>query len=40
VKARDLMPELQGPALGARLKELEDRWIASGFRLTRDELLH
>ncbi|WP_296765971.1 CCA tRNA nucleotidyltransferase [Sediminimonas sp.] len=39
VKAADLMPALQGPALGRRLKELERRWIASGFRLTREELL-
>ena len=37
--AADLMPGLQGPALGARLKELEDRWIASGFALTRQDLL-
>lgn len=40
VKAADLMPEFQGPALGARLKELEERWIASGFTLSRDALLH
>ncbi|MDU8910883.1 CCA tRNA nucleotidyltransferase [Aestuariicoccus sp. MJ-SS9] len=39
VKARDLMPEYQGPALGARLQELETRWIASGFTLTREALL-
>jgi poly(A) polymerase len=39
VSARDLMPEHQGPALGARLAELEDRWIASGFALSRDDLL-
>jgi poly(A) polymerase len=39
VRAADLMPALSGPALGARLKELEARWIASGFSLTRDELL-
>ena len=39
VRAADLMPALQGPALGRRLKELEQRWIASGFRLTREELL-
>ncbi|QDC07975.1 CCA tRNA nucleotidyltransferase [Oceanicola sp. D3] len=39
VTANDLMPELTGPALGARLKELEARWIASGFQLTRKELL-
>ncbi|SDN82269.1 poly(A) polymerase [Lutimaribacter pacificus] len=40
VKAADLLPGLQGPALGAHLKELEERWIASGFALTRDQLLH
>ncbi|WP_132463463.1 CCA tRNA nucleotidyltransferase [Rhodovulum marinum] len=37
--ASDLMPDHTGPALGARLKELEARWIASGFRLTREQLL-
>jgi len=39
VKADDLMPALQGPALGARLKELETRWIASGFTFTKADLL-
>lgn len=39
VKAADLMPELQGPALGERLTEIENRWIASDFTLTREELL-
>ncbi|RSK30712.1 CCA tRNA nucleotidyltransferase [Rhodovulum iodosum] len=39
VCAADLMPALEGPALGARLKELESRWIASGFTLTKAELL-
>ncbi|MFC4669052.1 CCA tRNA nucleotidyltransferase [Seohaeicola nanhaiensis] len=39
VKARDLMPGLEGAALGRRLAELESRWIASGFRLGRDDLL-
>lgn len=38
VKAADL-PKLQGKALGDRLRELESRWIASGFRLSRDDLL-
>ena len=28
-----------GPAMGAALKELEDQWIASDFKLSRDELL-
>lgn len=39
VSAADLMPALSGPALGARLKALEEAWIASGFRATRQELL-
>jgi poly(A) polymerase len=39
VQATDLMPALQGRALGRRLTELEDRWIASGFGLSRDDLL-
>ncbi|SPH23580.1 CCA-adding enzyme [Defluviimonas aquaemixtae] len=39
VSAADLMPEYSGPALGARLKELEARWVASGFRLSREQLL-
>ncbi|MCF1708176.1 CCA tRNA nucleotidyltransferase [Tabrizicola sp. J26] len=39
VKAADLMPELAGPALGARLSELEARWIGSDFRLSRADLL-
>jgi tRNA nucleotidyltransferase/poly(A) polymerase len=28
-----------GPAVGQRLRELEERWIASGFSLTREMLL-
>lgn len=39
VTARDLMPGLSGAELGARLKDLEARWIASDFALTRDDLL-
>lgn len=39
VKAADLMPALKGPALGACLKELEQRWIASDFTLSREDLL-
>lgn len=39
VSPRDLMPELQGLALGARLRELEQEWIASGFKLGKDDLL-
>jgi poly(A) polymerase len=39
LKAADLMPGLTGAALGVRLTDLEERWIASGFALGRDELL-
>ena len=37
--AADLMPGLQGPALGVRLAELEAAWIASGFSLSRADML-
>lgn len=39
ITARDLMPSYEGKALGDRLKILKDRWIASGFILSREELL-
>jgi poly(A) polymerase len=39
VRPADLMPRLQGPALGAALKEMEARWIASDLTLTREDLL-
>ncbi|CAM8657106.1 PcnB tRNA nucleotidyltransferase/poly(A) polymerase [Paracoccaceae bacterium] len=39
VTAIDLMPDLQGAALGARLKEIEARWLASDLRLTRADFL-
>jgi len=39
VKAADLMPAFQGAALGAKLTTLEGAWIASGFTLTKTELL-
>ncbi|KUJ78069.1 poly(A) polymerase [Ruegeria marisrubri] len=39
IKAKDLVPDFQGVALGRKLAELEARWIASGFALGRDELL-
>jgi poly(A) polymerase len=39
VKSADLMPGLQGRELGAKLKTLQDRWLASGLTLTRDQLL-
>ncbi|MFN3643177.1 MAG: CCA tRNA nucleotidyltransferase [Gemmobacter sp.] len=38
VSAADFMPRLSGPALGAALKAAEDRWIASGFSLARNDL--
>lgn len=37
--AADLMPGLQGPALGDALARLEAEWIASDFTLDRDALL-
>jgi poly(A) polymerase len=39
VAAADLMPALQGEALGQRLKALEARWLASDLTLKRDDLL-
>ena len=39
VKAVDLMPALQGLALGQALKALETRWIASDFTLSKAALL-
>lgn len=39
VRAADLMPAYAGAALGARMAELEARWIASGFTLGRHDLL-
>lgn len=39
ITGKDLMPGYQGPALGAKLKDLEQRWIASGFALGREALL-
>ncbi|MEY8839699.1 CCA tRNA nucleotidyltransferase [Cribrihabitans sp. XS_ASV171] len=39
LSARDLMPGLQGPALGAEFGRLEQLWIDSGFSLDRAELL-
>lgn len=39
VQAADLMPRLQGAALGAALKQLESDWIASGLTLDRAALL-
>ena len=39
VTAADLMPALSGPALGAKLAQLESRWLASDLRLSREDLL-
>ncbi len=39
IKAADLMPDLAGPQLGEKLKDLEAQWIASDFKLSRTELL-
>ncbi|ETA52975.1 CCA tRNA nucleotidyltransferase [Ponticoccus alexandrii] len=39
VTAQDLMPALTGKALGDRLRALESQWIASGFTLSREDLL-
>lgn len=39
LRAADLMPGLSGRELGDRLKEMEARWIASGFELSREQLL-
>ncbi len=39
VRPADLMPALEGPALGNKLKELEAKWIASGFRSSKEDLL-
>lgn len=39
LKAADLMPDLQGAALGDALKTAEAKWIASGFTLTKADLL-
>ncbi len=37
--AADLMPKLKGPALGKALKAAEQRWIDSGFTLTKADLI-
>jgi poly(A) polymerase len=39
VTAVDLMPALQGPALGQKLREIEARWLASDLRLSKARLL-
>lgn len=39
VSAKDLMPEIEGKALGECLAKLERHWVASEFQLTREELM-
>jgi poly(A) polymerase len=39
VRAADLMPALEGKALGEALRRMEERWIESGFALSREALL-
>ncbi len=39
LNAADLMPEISGAELGKALKSAEAKWIASGFTLTKAELL-
>lgn len=39
IKANDLMPRFSGAELGQTLAALEADWIASGFRMSRDDLL-
>ena len=39
ITAADLMTDLEGPALGAALRRLEADWVASGFELTRENLI-
>ncbi len=40
LRAADLIDRFQGADLGAKLKELEAKWIASGFALDRAALLN
>lgn len=39
VTAADLMPALQGPVLGEKLREIEARWLASDLQLGKSALL-
>lgn len=39
LKAADFQPAYEGPALGQVLRDSEQRWIESGFTLSREELL-
>jgi poly(A) polymerase len=33
------MPDYSGAALGEKLRDMEDKWIKSGFRLSKSDLL-
>jgi poly(A) polymerase len=39
VTAADLMPALQGPALGEALRKIEVRWLASDLNVSKSDLL-
>ncbi|MEM7319979.1 MAG: CCA tRNA nucleotidyltransferase [Pseudomonadota bacterium] len=39
IRAKDLMPQVQGAELGAKLSELETKWIISDFAMTKTQLL-
>ena len=39
VKPADLMPNVQGVELGQTLRKLEAKWVKSGFKLDRNDLL-
>ena len=39
ITAADLMPALSGPALGQRLRELQNTWLQSDLTLTKAQLL-
>jgi len=39
VTAADLMPALSGPELGEKLRQIEQRWLASDLTLTKAQLL-
>ncbi|WP_164661469.1 CCA tRNA nucleotidyltransferase [Tropicibacter sp. Alg240-R139] len=39
VSAKDLLPDFKGRELGDKLSLIESKWIASGFSLTREQLL-
>lgn len=39
IRAADLMPAMNGPALGIALRAADEHWIKTGFQASRDELL-